>query len=228
MLINEFHNSLRSLLNIGQGQYFPPEDIDLHINNAVLAMYGEDYKHFEATQEITDTLGYYKTESAPLPIVDGFIELPANFNYLTAIEAVMTDGSKASVEELKDSEFLTRKHSTAFAPSIIYPTGRQVGLKKIEALPLPVAASEGVPAVVGIASIIIYYLRKPQKAIYGYTPNAGGTGWVYDVGKSIQVDYPETKHNKIQDKAQLLLGIALRDNTLISGENIRKKGNQDK
>lgn len=226
MNIDVFHKSLRTLANIGQGQYYPPEDIDIHINNALKAVYAQDYKHFEATQEITDTLGYYKATSDPIELVDGIIEAPADLYHLTGVEAIMSDDSRVSCETLADSYWFNRKHSKSFAPSIEYPIARQIGLEQIEALPVAVEEEFEVPAVIGIKSVILLYLRKPDEAKYAYVVNPSGTGWTFNAAGSIEVDYPEIRHNKIQDKALLLLGIALRDNTLIGGESIREKGSK--
>lgn len=226
MLINTFHKSLRTLANIGQSQYYPPEDIDIHINNALKAMYAVDYEHFEATQEITDTLGYYKAVSEPIELTDGIVDTPADLYHLTGVEAIMSDDSRVPCETLADSYWFGRKHSKSFAPSEEYPIARQIGLKQIEILPVAVEAEGEQAAIIGVKSVVLLYLRKPDEAKYDYVVNPSGTGWTFNAAGSIEVDYPEIRHNKIQDKALLLLGIALRDNTLIGGESIREKGNQ--
>lgn len=220
MRIDQFHNNLRELANIGQSQYMPPETIDLQINNAVKDLFSQEYKHFEATQEITDTLGFYKKKSAVLPLDgEGKATLPADFYHLTGVDVILNDDTLRELEMLSDAHWPKRRFSLSYAPSDLWPIGRQIGANVIEALPL---AAEGVS---GVKSITIYYLRKPADAVYGYVPTGSGTGWTFQQGSSVQVDWPEVGHNRIQDKALSTLGVLLRDNTLIANETIKKQQN---
>ena len=223
MRINEFHNNLRNLANIGQSQHLTPEDIDLHINNAVKDLFRQQYKHFEATQEISDTLGFYKVKSNPIDVdANGKIDLPSNYYHITGIEGVMSDDSTTEVEVLSDAHWFKRKFSRAFAPSKIYPIARQIGASKLEALPLEN------PGIIGVKSIVVYYLRRPADAVYGYVPNTNGTGWAFEQSSSVEVDWPEIDHTRVQDKALGFIGVSLRDNTLIGNESVRKTQNEDK
>lgn len=215
MKINEFHDSARQLLNIGQSQYYSPEDIDAQLNNAITDLWRQEYKHFEATQEISDTLGFYKTISDPIVLnANKQGDLPGNLYHITGAEAILEDDSRVELEILKDGYWLKRKNSKGFGPSEVYPIGRQIGSKKVEALPATVK------------SVIIFYLRKPATAKYGYSINPDGTSWVFDSGASVEVDWPEVGHTMIQDKLIGLLGLSLRDPDLIRHESIRKQQNQ--
>lgn len=196
MTIDEFHDSMRQQANVGQAQYFPPENLDIMINNAILNKYTIDYKHFEATQEITDTLGFYKTVSEPLALVAGKVSLPPNCFHLTGVEIILADDTRVEGETLTDGEFLGRKGSKAFAPSNEFPIARQLA-KTLEVLPADAK------------SVVVYYLRSPAKAKYGYVPNAEGTGWAFSAAGSVEVDYPEPSHTEIQKEALFYMGGAL-------------------
>lgn len=223
MRIDQFHNNLRELANIGQSQYMPPETLDLQINNAVKDLFKQEYKHFEATQEITDTLGFYKKKSAVLAVDgEGQATLPADFYHLTGADAILTNDTRRELEVLVDAHWPKRKFSSAFAPSDLWPIGRQIGANVIEVLPLP---AEGVS---GVKSVVVYYLRKPADAIYGYVPTGSGTGWTYQQGSSVQVDWPEVGHNEIQAKALHSLGVLLRDTILIGNEGVKTQLNEMK
>lgn len=216
MKINEFHNSARQLMNIGQGQYMPPEDIDLQINNAINDFFRQEYKHFEATQEISDTLGFYKTYTDPIDLdVDQLADIPEDLHYITGVEGYLEDDTIVEIEVLKDGHWLKRKHSKGFGPSSVYPIARQIGSLKLEALP------------VTIKKVKIYYLRKPAVAKYNYTVDGSGTGFIYNETGSVQVDYPSIGHPQIQDKTLTLLGLALRDEPLMRNESVRKQLNED-
>lgn len=228
MTIKEFHDSIRELANIGQSQYFTPEVLDGFINDAVTDMFRQEYRHFEATQEISDTLGYYKVESSPLALDESSqAVLPANLYHITALEGILTDTKRASCEQLTDSEFLGRKHSFAFAPSLLYPIARLIGSSKIEALPVQVKEGAEVTTE-GVTKLVVFYLREPATAKFGYTVNSEGTGWVYKASTSTQVDWPKISHTAIRDKAIGLVGTTLRDRTLIQNESVRKNQNEEK
>jgi hypothetical protein len=214
MTIKEFHKSVRELLNVGQQQYFAPEDLDAQINNAINDLYLQEYKHFEATQFISDTLGFFKKVETKT-VTNNEAELPSDYYHMTELEAVLDDDTVIGCDVLKDSEFFNRKHSTDFAPSTRFPIARLNGSKKIEVLPVD-----------GIKSVKIYYLRSPAKAVYGYEIDPGGTTWTYDAGSSVELDWPQVGHTMIQDKVISLLGLALRDQGLIASETVRKNQNE--
>ncbi len=216
MTIQEFHNSARQLMNIGQSQYYSPEDIDLQLNNSINSFYRQEYKHFEATQEISDTLGFYKKSTAPITL-DGSLQadIPGDLHHLTGMEGYLEDDSVVEIEVLTDGYWLKRKHSKGFGPSTIYPIGRQIGSLKVEALP------------VEIKKVKLYYLRKPVTAKNAYTIDPSGTGFVYNESGSTQVDYPSIGHTQIQDKMLSYFGLSLRDADLIRNEVVRKQQNED-
>ncbi len=216
MTIQEFHLSARQLMNIGQGQHMPPEDIDLPLNNAIETFFRQEYKHFEATQEISDTLGFYKKSTVPLTL-DGSqqADIPTDLHHITGMEGYLEDDSVVEIEMLKDGYWLKRKHSDGFAPSVVYPIGRQIGSLKVEVLPAE------------IKKVKIYYLRKPAVAKYAYVVEPSGAGWIYDENNSTQVDYPDIGHAQIQDKLLTYLGLMLRDDNLIRNELVRKQQNED-
>jgi hypothetical protein len=216
MTIKQFHDSARQLMNIGQHQYMPPEDIDLQLNNAITDTWRQEYKHFEATQEISDTLGFYKKISNPIVLDEfGQGDLPTDYYHITGAEAIMDNDDRVECEFLKDGYFVKRKHSVDFGPSETYPIARQIGAKKIEALPG------------SVKSIVVYYLRKPATAKYGYVINPDGTTWTYSLATSTEVDWPEVGHTMIQDKMLGLLGLSLRDADLMANETRRKNQNED-
>lgn len=226
MTIEEFHNSLRELINIGQAQYYPPESIDVWINDAISDKFRKAYKHFEASQKITDTLGFYKAVSTALELdVASQAAIPADLFHVTNIEAVMTDGAKVGCELVTDSEFLIRKNSKAFAPSLIYPICRLIGTSKIEVYPIQIVDQQ-VVTTEGATHVILYYLREPLKAKYAYEVNPAGTGWIYDESGSTDVDWPTIDHPLIRDTALVYAGIALRDQALVGSKTVKMNQNE--
>ena len=217
MTIKQFHDSARQMMNIGQGQYYPPEDLDLALNNAINGFYNQEYKHFEATQYISDTLGFFKKVTDPITLdSNNQGDIPTDLHHITGAEVILDNDDRIECEVLKDAYWLKRKHSKAFPPSDEYPIARQVGSLKVEVLPA------------NAKSIILMYLKKPAIAVYGYDVDAGGSGWVYNQAKSVEVDWPSIAHTDILNKMVSILGIGLRDPDLIRTETVRRQQNERK
>lgn len=205
-------------MNPGQGRYFPPEDIDISINLAVKDFYRQEYIHFEETQEITDTLGFFKAFVQPA-LSGGNADLPADFYHLTDIEAVLSDSSKAPLHEVKDGAWSERKNTAGFLPTAKYPICRQFA-RKLECLPLPATD------IVGVLSVNMYYLRKPSEAKFNYS-DADGYGYVFVPAGSVDVDWPEIDHPRILLKALGYLGIPTQNINLEQMEMMKKQANNN-
>lgn len=218
MTIDQFHSAIRELMNPGQGRYFPPETIDIAINNSIKDFYRVDYVHFEETQEITDTLGFFKAFAQSV-VSNGNIDLPGDFFHATDTEAVLSDSTQAPLTMIKDGFWTIRKNSNGFPPTATYPIGRQFA-RKIEVLPV---VSLGV---VGVASINLHYLRKPAEVKFNYDESAG-YGYVYVAAGSVDPDWPEIDHPRILMKALGYLGIPVQSQTLLQVEQIKKVSNNN-
>jgi hypothetical protein len=216
MTIDQMHDNIRDLINPGQGRYFDPPTIDSAINMAVLDRFKEEYTRFEETQEITDTLGFFKSDPTPLSLTSGIATLPSDFVHLTDIEAVINDGSVSPISIVNDASWSLKKDSAGFPPTALYPVGRQ-SQKKIQVLPLPASG------VHGVASIVIYYIRKPLDALYNYTIVDGGYGFAFNATGSRNVEWPDVDHNRIILKAIGYLGLPIQNQTKITSEEIKKR-----
>ena len=215
MTIQEMHDSIRSILNIGQSQYYSPEDIDMQINNAINDLFRMEFEHFESTQKISDKLGFFKKQHLGDLDENNQSDLPDDFYHMSmpTVEAIFESTSRPA-KLLKTSKYLKRKSSSAFAPSEDYPIASLLGDNVIELLPK------------SANKVRLFYLRKPAKVKYGYSISGAGTGFVYDESSSTQPDWVEIDHPKIQAKTLTLLGVSLRDAALANQERIIIQNNQ--
>ena len=209
MTIKEFHDSIRTMLNIGQAQHYTPEQIDAQIHNAVMDLYRKEYEHFESSMKISDKLGYFKSNELLTLDENNQASLPEDYMHMQSpvFDAIFVS-SEYSGKILKTSVYNKRKNSVAFAPSLSYPLGCLVGDRKIEVLPTSMTKAR------------IYYLRKPVACKYAYSISQDGYSFVYDESNSVQIDWPEIDHPKIQNKVLTYLGISLRDGALGNQERI--------
>jgi len=219
MTIQEFHDTIRTLMNPGQGTFFNPEEIDRCLLLAINNLFTQQFKHFEETQQITDELGFFKADNANSPalVTGGYCNIPDDCYYITNLEAVMSDNSVVFLDLITDGAWTRRKNSSGFPPSKDYPICRKTG-SRLQVLPV---VSSGV---IGVAKVNIFYLRKPATPKYNYT-EVDGYGFAYQDSGSVQVDYPEPTHPLIIEKALGYLGVPSGNNTLVSLEKI-KAGSQ--
>lgn len=215
MTIQQFHSRIRDYLNPGQGRYFTPATIDGAIQDAIDDFFRQDYKHFEETQEITDTLGYFKTP-AQIQVSNGNIDLPADLHHVTDLEAVLSDGSKAPLIEIKDGMWAQRKNSVGYPPTAAYPICRQFG-RKLEVLP--------VSGAVVVSSVNVLYLRKPATVKFNYT-EASGYGFVFVAAGSVDPDWPSIDHTRLLMKALGYLGIPVDNRVALQAEQVKQISNQ--
>lgn len=211
MTIEEFHIDVRRSLNPGQGRYFTPLEIDSAINKSILDHFKDDYKRYEETQEITDTLGFFK-KFIQIDVVSGSITFPDDFIHTSEIEAVLSDSSTRPFVEIKDSSWSRRKNSKGFGPTPLFPMCRQYE-NKMEVLPIsgPVVVSK----------VNLWYLRRPAVAKYNFD-EVMGYGFAYKDSGSVQVDWPEIDHSRILLKALGYLGIPTQNTMSIQAEQIKK------
>lgn len=206
------------MLNEGQGRYFTPIQIDSAINKGVMDHFKDEYKIFEDTQEVTDTLGFFKAYSQ-VTVSAGQVTIPDNFHHLTNTEAVLSDASVKPLVLVRDGEWANKKNSKGFPATALYPVGRQNG-NKIDVLPLVPSLSPG--DIVGVVKVNLYYLRKPAVAKFNFTEAPNNYGFVYQDSGSTQVDWPSIDHNRILLKALGYLGIPIQNPTVIQSEQIKR------
>lgn len=214
MTVEEFHIDIRTTLNEGQGRYFSPLQIDSAINKGILDHFKDEYRMFEETQEITDTLGFFKSYSQQT-VASGQVTIPADFHHITELEAVLSDNTVKPLTLIKDGEWARKKDSKGFPANALYPVGRQ-NSNKIDVLPLTATG------IVGVSKVNIYYLRKPAVAKFNFTEAGGNYGFVYNNSGSVQVDWPSIDHNRILLKALGYLGIPIQNQVVIQSEQIKR------
>lgn len=219
--VQQMHADIRLLIPESDGRYFSPEEIDSSINMGVLDLFNQQYKIFEEVQRITDQMARYKT-SAVIPVSPGsgimspgIGTTPPDLIYTLNIFAtkISTTDVVKKVRLTQEKFIPSYVDSEAFAPSTDNIIARYMGAS-IQIFPN------------SISEITVAYLRTPIKCKFNYT-TAGilDTAFVYNPSGSMQVDYSPVAYNQVLEKALRYLGVAQKDQVLMSQENLAKQNN---
>lgn len=212
--IQRAHYDLNLLLPSSDNRYFTPEEIDSAINMAITDLFNQQYKAFGETQRVSDQLARFKTTTA-VPVSAGIAVAPENLIYTLNIfgsKIGTTDVLKKVriVEEQFISQYID---SEAFAPDEDNVLARLLG-PNIQIYPTT------------ITEIRVTYFRKPNLAKFAYTLSGVLQSIpTYDPINSVQIDYSDIAYNQILEKALVYLGVAQKDQTLLSQQNILRQQN---
>ena len=79
-----------------------------------------------------------------------------------------------------------------------------------------------------VTEITVSFIRKPTKAVYGYTTSMDGFSRVYNPSTSVQIDFPESgsAHVQILNKTLRYMGIPMVKPSLVQAEGVARAGNQ--
>lgn len=209
MTINEMRQRFLVLKREGRSRYYTPEEIDSFLNDASNDKFNEEKRLFELNGFISDNLRNFKT-SATITLTAGLGDLPANYDYRT--NAATISGTPAlnnlKVEIVPEGEWIERLADPIDVVSATRP---------ICAIREQVQVSPST-----IASIKLFYLKRPATMVFGYTEDGDGNP-VYNSGTSTQCDWPSTCHMDIVLRALSYAGIAMPDQVMMQGKSLKKQ-----
>ena len=214
MTIEEFHSNIRLMIPEGDGRYFSPANIDSFIHMAVIDLFNTEYKVYEESQRITEWMAYFHSVSAR-PVSNGAATVPSDLFYITNLycSKIGTSVVERDVDLITQQFSNSSFNSTAFGPdeNHIFVQRLNAGFKV-----RPLTVTE----------ITMTYLRRPNKAKFGYNTSVDGFSWVYDVSQSTQIDFPEQGHVELMNKTLRYMGIPMAQGRLVQAEAVAKAGNQ--
>ena len=193
----------------------PPSEFNRYVNMASLELLTQGFNVYQITQRITDDIRkFIVTEKLPIDEY-GKVGYPQDYIYFLALRTYKqkeydemkencngTDVNYADIPQVNikliDNDKLgDRMSSELLRPSIDYPIGTMYS-DYIQIYPTT------------LGMVQIDYLRKPQKAMWGYTTNISGLP-VYNAATSTNLDWHDSVENKIIMKVCKYFGIEVRD-----------------
>lgn len=176
------------------------------------------------TQRVRDNIRPYKKSVTFTNLVNGTAQLPsdylhpigffATYNHAQIVEpqesldrtrpskytTTTTVSEKVTVQLLEDDEFGSRQGSVTRLPTLEYP------IAKIDNTTITFAPSTTLLPV-------LYYIKKPIGAIYGYTLDENGNA-IYDPATSRSWEAPEDCHNELCEMICQYVGIHVQSTEL--------------
>lgn len=217
MFVDKLYNFIVFLKNQGQSRYFTPEEVQDALNRAIMDKYENDYAEFETSQKLSDALSAFKRELDVSKADDRF-KFPEKYRHLTDLGCYNTEDEEIEAVMLTDGEFLKKKNSSFLPPTEEYPFYRTASWNESSVY---VRGVEAIPDT--ISKVKMYYLKEPDEAVYAYTMVNDRP--VFDEGNSVDPEFPEFVHNHLIVQTLKYLGVPLKDNVLMTFENIQPQKN---
>lgn len=201
MNLDKAYEFLNFFINKAQGAYYSPEQLDLVVDRAQMALFNSYYLEYATSQRLNDAMNPFKKE---LPFSfstspSGLITMPSDYMHLLAITAVIFNPvtnapQNRPVKLLSVDEKIARDNSqivpvTTMDPYAIMVTGWNIRL-------YPNTPQAGV----------VFYLARPQAPQFVYTIISGRV-IVYDSVNSVQLMWNDNDIVSILVKALSYIGI---------------------
>jgi hypothetical protein len=222
MDLKVFHDNIRYLVNLEQGGWISPEEIDSNADIAQWWWYKKCLPFYGKSQTSIDPLSPFTVKQDYTTGIDGIITLPTDQNVdpcyetlpVVSVSYFDADAGKQRykpVKLLSEDEITERLGSQILEPTVIDPCG-------IERIPgtiqlYPLAAIAG----------YVTYLRRPLKPVFVYTQE--GREIIYNQGASTQFEWTETSMNNIYIKTAQLCGVNLSNELIIQYTELKNTEN---
>jgi len=220
MFVEGLYNFIMFLKNQGQSQWFSPEEIMAALNRGQIDKYNSEYKHFEKTQEITDSFRPFQ-KAAQVDFADDKWALPGDYfhatNISSLIDTIENEGEEDETTittEYKGKlytvgEWLDAKQSTLLPPDIYHIKSRVIN-GELEVVP-----------VTGVLKVRLYYLKSFVDAVFAYDMNDNKITFKEQGSKD--PEWPQLEHNDLVWRTLKYLGIPLHDEMFIQAESFLKE-----
>lgn len=211
MNISEIHDFVNLLTSQERGGFNTPAEIDQALDRASLTQfelyrpkYAKDIEAKEALSPFRKKYDYTTNGTGEISISTGF-----DFVHLLAMDALVNDPNTPSgfnanrrydVEFPNEDELANRKNSQTNPPTRTSPIADIVGIGWYNLFPEVVHSGT------------IYYLKRPNKPIFGYTQV--GRAITYNPNTSTQLEWTEPYLNNVIFLCLRFLGINLENEVL--------------
>jgi len=205
-----FHDTVRYFVNVEQGGWLSPEEIDNITDRAQMWLFTSSIPSYGKTSKATDPLSPFSVNQSFTTAGDGIITLPTNaavspcYEALPVVTVSYYDGTKMRYKGTKlfnEDEIAERLDSQVLEPTVTDPIAQETVRGTIQLYPKTVLTG------------FCTYLRRPKPPVFVYTMDDKTI--VYDQGASTQLEWTESNINKILVKALNMFGVNLSDEMLI-------------
>ena len=219
MGIDDTHKMILFMLDKTQTQFVSHEQIDDALHMAQMQRFMELYGNIKEyqpgrpiprsaygmTQAIDDELKPFKvTESYTTTsnALVNFSGLSGTYAHLLGLRIVYMENGveqQSGVKVLSEDQIAQRINSQIIAPTDNQPVAL-IGSSSIQLFPDNKAHT-----------VMVSYLRLPNKPVYSYTLGSDGRTVTFDSANSVNLEFPDTSYNDIVMKALNLLSVNTKD-----------------
>ncbi len=193
--IKSIHDLIDLLTLKGKTGYIPRVDIDIAVYTASKDLFREEYRLYEQTQEISDSLTPFKADPTTLTLdVNGKATKPADYLHCTSMRS-----GTITVEEIEEAFIGEKLNDDLCPPEASFPVCVFYSTY-IQFYPIT------------ISGVKITYLKNPVAPLYAY--DLVNDREVYNDTNSIDVEWNVGDQGRVTLRALSLLGITLSDQEL--------------
>lgn len=207
--LEDLYTFLNFLINKFLGTFYAPEQMDLLVDRAQMAVYNDYYAEFGKSQQLNDSLAPFKRTFVFTPgtCPGGLIAPPDDYyNLLTVIPTIFNSITNLPQDVtcpiLNEDEIVARENSQIIPLNTSNPFGVVVKNWAVQLYPkIPQAGT-------------LFYLNRPQTPYFDYDVQSGRV-IVYNEAESDQLEWADKDVGKIIIVAMNFLGINLREQDVI-------------
>jgi hypothetical protein len=207
--LNDLYQFLNFLINKFLGTFYAPEQMDLLVDRAQMAVYNDYYSEFGKSQQLNDSLAPFKRtfvftqSSSP----GGLITPPQDYYNLLSVIPTIFNSITSQPQDvpcpiLNEDEIVGRENSQIIPLNTSNPFGVIMQNWTVQLYPkIPQAGT-------------VFYLCRPQTPVYNYCIVSGRV-IVYDANLSTQLEWADKDVGKIIIVALGFMGVNLRENEIV-------------
>lgn len=193
------------------------EDRSKLLKEASYELFNIEYKLYEQTQEMTDTLKRFERSvlgSELSPSTDSYgsyIPLPTDYAHITGLSYKQSGNvyNHSPIDVVTDEEWYERRGSYLKKPTVDNPIATLRGSKLYYAPD----SNDDVTAL-QTSMIEMSYLRYPTEPVYATTYNSTTDTYTYDSGNSVELDWNNDDKYKIASRILQKIGVNLSEQQL--------------
>ena len=219
MTLDKAYSLLNFLINKFQGGWYSPEELDLIVDRAQMALFNTYYLEFSTSQRLNDAMGPFK-RSVTFTNVDtpgGLYTVPSDYMHLLSIHTIVMVSAVVPVQSravpiISEDEKVFRDNSQIIPVSALNPYAMIVQGRNIQLYPAAPQAG------------VLYYLSRPAAPVFAYTIISGRVV-VYNSAGSTQLEWADNDVVAILVKALNMLGINLGEQDVLQWSEMKDQQN---
>ncbi|MCP4320342.1 MAG: hypothetical protein GY787_00480 [Alteromonadales bacterium] len=217
--VDTVYKTVLYILNKEQRGYITPDEFNRLGNQVQLEIFEQyfeelnqqlripenDSEYANRVKNLDEKIAIFETNGS-LAYVGPHFTFPANTHRIGTLEY----GEK-ELQRLQRNEYILINKSPLTKPTTEYPVYILEGIGSPTAAPTKTLIY---PTEI-ISNVTVYYIRKPDSPVWGYTVDGGTGGYVYAGGSSTQFELHSSEETNIILQILMYAGVIIRDPQIV-------------